>query len=165
MTAFAAPLWLACAVVIIGAAIRSRHSQRAAAVGRQTVAALYLGAGALVNAIFLATGEDYRKFADGTYIAFVHHTWRDLVVPNHLVFISALIVFEAAVGLLVLSGGRRAEIGLSAAIAFHVALLSFGWGFFLWSIPMIAAFVQLLRANRLGMVVTVPAGTVYAKAA
>jgi hypothetical protein len=49
-----------------------------------------------------------------------------------------------AVGVLVLLGGRRAEAGLAAAIAFHVALLSFGWGFSLWALPMIAALTRLL---------------------
>jgi hypothetical protein len=112
------------------------------------VAALFLGAGALVNTILLATGEDYAEFADGAYLAFVRDTWRDVVVPNHHLFISLLIAFEAAVGLLALAGGKRTQFGYIAAIAFHGALLSFGWGFYLWSIPMIAAFGLLLRAER-----------------
>lgn len=41
-------------------------------------------------------------------------------------------------------GGRRAEAGLLAAAAFHVALLSFGWGFFLWAVPMVFALTRLL---------------------
>jgi hypothetical protein len=109
---------------------------------------LYLGAGALVNTLMLLTGEDYADFADGSYIPFVHHTWRSLVVPNHHVFISLLVAFEAAVGLLALAGGRKAQLGLVAAMAFHVALLSFGWGFYLWSIPMLAALGQLLVTRR-----------------
>ena len=75
-------------------------------------------------------------------------TWRSLVVPNHDLFISLLIAFELAVGVLVLSSGRRAELGLVGAIGFHPALLSFGWGFYLWSIPMLVALVLLLRARR-----------------
>ena len=42
--------------------------------------------------------------------------------------------------------GRATQVAYLAAIAFHVALLSFGFGFALWSIPMIAAS-------------TIPAGT------
>jgi hypothetical protein len=71
-----------------------------------------------------------------------------MVVPNHHLFISLLIGFEVAVGLLVLGGGKRTQVGLAAAIAFHVALLSFGWGFFVWSIPMIGALCLLLGAER-----------------
>ena len=87
-------------------------------------------------------------WVDGAYIPFVRETWRSLVVPNHGLFISLLIVFETAVGLLVLSGGKRTQLGLAAAIAFHIALLAFGWGFYLWSMPMIGALVLLLRAER-----------------
>lgn len=141
-------IWMGCAAVIIVAALRARHSRRAARIGQLGVAALYLGAGALVNAVFLATGEDYAEFADSAYIPFVRDTWRDLVVPNHDAFISALIIFELAVGLLALAGGKRAQVGLGAAIAFHVALLSFGWGFYVWSVPMIGALSLLFRAER-----------------
>ena len=75
-------------------------------------------------------------------------TWRSLVVPNHHLFIATLIAFEAAVGLLALMGGRRTQLAYGAAIAFHVALLSFGWGFYLWSVPMIAALTVLFRRER-----------------
>jgi hypothetical protein len=141
-------VWIACAVAIVVAAVRTRRGTDALRMGRLAVAMLYLGAGALVNAVLLATGEDYAKFADQAYIGFVRHTWRSLVVPNHVLFISLLVIFEATVGVLVLSGGRRTQLGLTAAIAFHCALLSFGWGFYLWSIPMIAALTVLLRAER-----------------
>ena len=50
-------------------------------------------------------------------------------------------------GLLVLSGGRRAQLGLVGAIGFVIALLPFGWIFYAWSIPMLVAFVLLLRAE------------------
>jgi hypothetical protein len=141
-------MWIGCAVVIVTAALRSRRSPRAARVGQLAVAALFIGAGALVNAVFLATGETYAKFADGAYVPFVRNTWRTLVVPNHYAFISLLIAFELLVGVLMLIGGKRAQLGLAGAIAFHVGLLSFGWGFYLWSIPMIGALALLLRAER-----------------
>ncbi|HVW32270.1 MAG TPA: hypothetical protein VHL53_07010, partial [Acidimicrobiia bacterium] len=93
-------------------------------------------------------GDDYARFADGSSIPFVRHTWRTLVVPNHHWFISALVAFELAVGVLALLGGWRTRLAYAAAIAFHGALLSFGWGFALWSLPMIAALGTLLRAER-----------------
>ena len=141
-------LWVGSAVVIIVAAIRSRHDPRATVMGRRAVSFLFLGAGALVNAFFLLRGDDYAKFADGAYLPFVRDTWRSLVVPNHTAFITALIVFEAAVGLLVLGGPRCRQVAYVGAIGFHIALLSFGWGFFLWSVPMICALTQLLHAER-----------------
>ena len=141
-------VWLVCASVVVTAAIRSRRSTAALRVGRFGVGVLYLGAGAAVNAFFLLRGDDYAEFANGAYIGFVRDTWESLVVPNHDLGISLLILFEGAVGALAIVGGRRTQVAYTAAIAFHVALLSFGWGFYLWSIPMIAALVTLLRAER-----------------
>lgn len=140
--------WLVCAVVIITAAIRTRRHTDAIVLGRRATGVLYLVAGAGMNAVFLARGEDYRRFADGAYIAFVRHTWHTLVVPHHDAWITLLIVFELVVGALALLGGRRTQLAYELAIAFHVALLSFGWGFYAWSLPMIAAFTTLLRAER-----------------
>lgn len=141
-------IWVALGIVIFVAAVRSRNSTRAMYVGRAALATLYIGAGALVNAVFLATGSDYAEFAATSYIPFVRDTWRSLVVPNVSIFIPLLIGFETAVGALVLRGGRFTQIGLVAAIAFHAALLPFGWGSYMWSIPMIVALALLLRSER-----------------
>ena len=143
-------VWAGFAVVIVAAAVRSRSGrhQGARKMGRIGVGGLYLAAGAFVNAMFLVRGDDYDGFADGAYVPFVRDTWQSLVVPNHHLFIWTLVAFEAAVGLLALAGGKRTQLAYGLAIAFHVALLSFGWGFYLWSIPMLAALTQLLVAER-----------------
>jgi len=141
-------LWIASAIVVITAAIRSRRHPPAVRLGRLGVGFLYIVAGAAANAWMLARGDDYRDFAKGSYIPFVRGTWESLVVPNHDVWISLLIVFELTVGVLCLAGARRTQLAYGLAIAFHVCLLSFGWGFFVWSIPMIAALLTLLRAER-----------------
>lgn len=141
-------VWVGCAVAVGAAAIRSRRHPRALRAGRIAVGVLYLGAGAAVNAWFLLRGDDYAEFANGAAVAFVRDTWRDLVVPHHTVWISLLIVFEVGVGALALLGGKRMQLAYGAAIAFHVALLAFGWGFALWSLPMTAALLQLLLGER-----------------
>ena len=141
-------LWVSCAVAVVLAAVRSRHHPGALRLGRIAVATLYLGAGAAVNAAFLLRGDDYAEFAEGSYLPFVRDTWASLVVPHHDLWISLLIAFELAVGVLALLGGRRTQLAYGAALAFHVALLSFGWGFYLWSVPMGAALATLLRAER-----------------
>ena len=143
-------LWVACAIVIVAAALRAGHDERARTVGRWGVGALFFGAGALVNAVFLLQGEDYSGFADGSALAFVRDTWASLVVPDHHAFIWTLVLFEATVGLMAVRGGRTTQSAYALAIAFHVGLLFFGWGFWLWAVPMIAAFVTLLRAERSG---------------
>jgi hypothetical protein len=141
-------IWGTCAAVVITAAVRSRRHPNSLRTGRFGVGGLYLVGGAAVNTFFLLRGDDYATFADGSPISFVRHTWRTLVVPNHHAWISLLIAFEAAVGVLAVLGGRRTQVAYTAAFAFHVALLAFGWGFFLWSVPMLVALGTLLRAER-----------------
>jgi hypothetical protein len=142
-------IWVTCAAVIVTAAIRTRHHDASARrLGRWGVGVLYVAAGAAVNGFFLLRGDDYATFADGAYLSFVRDTWHDVVVPHHEAWIGLLIAFELAVGVLAVLGGRRTQLAYAAAIAFHVALPSFGWGFFLWSVPMVAALVTLLRAER-----------------
>jgi hypothetical protein len=141
-------VWVTCAAVVVTAAIRSRRHPSALHIGRVGVGVLYIGAGAAVNTFFLVRGDDYAKFAAGSYIPFVRDTWNSVVVPNHEAWISLLVAFELAVGVLALLGGRRSQLAYAAAIAFHVALVSFGWGFYLWSVPMAAALTTLLRAER-----------------
>ena len=74
--------------------------------------------------------------------------WRVVVAPNQLLFIGLLVAFETVVGVLILSGGRRTQLGLVGAIGFHAALWLFGWGVTIYSVLMIAALVLLLRAER-----------------
>lgn len=56
----------------------------------------------------------------------MRETWESLVVPNHELFIGLLIAFEATAG----------------------ALVSFGWAYLVWSIPLVVALSLLRRAER-----------------
>jgi hypothetical protein len=143
--------WLVLGVIIVVAAARAEHSARARRVGRMAFAALYIGAGALVNAYYLLSGSDYADFADTAHFAFVRDTWASLVVPHHTLFIGLLVAFELTVGLLALSGGRRVQVALAAAMAMHIALPVFGWIFTVWSLVMLPAFALLLRAEHRAM--------------
>jgi hypothetical protein len=44
------------------------------------------------------------------------------VVPNHILFIGLLAVFEATAGVLTISGGRKTQLGYLAVIAFYLVL-------------------------------------------
>jgi hypothetical protein len=141
-------VWVVLGVVIMASAVLAGRRPRAVQVGLLAVSALYLAAGAAVNAAYLITGDDYRDFAAGSSFAFVRDTWVSLVVPHHHLFIGALVVFELTVGVLVLMGPGARELGLVSAIVFHVLLVSFAWAIAFWSVPMIVALVLLLRAAR-----------------
>ena len=83
--------------------------------------------GALFNAVNLATDGDHAGFADSAHFGWVTTAWGAVVAPNQPLFIGLLVVFEATVGVLILLGGRRAQLGYVGAIGFHLALWLFGW--------------------------------------
>lgn len=139
--------WLVLGTTTVIAGFRAARSRRALLVGRIAVGALFVLAGALVNALYLAGGTDYAGFADAAIHPFVRDTWASVVAPRQALWIGLLVAFEATAGLLVWSGGRRATVGLVAVIAFHVLLLPFGWAFAIWSVPMLVGLGLLLRAH------------------
>jgi hypothetical protein len=147
VTAMDVIVWVACGVTTIVAGLLAARSRRARYVGRIAVGVLMLVGGALVNAIYLGSGRDYAGFADPAHFAWVAHAWRAIVAPNQALFIGLLVVFEATVGVLILSGGGRARLGLAAAIGFHLALWLFGWMETVWALVMLPPMILLLRAE------------------
>jgi hypothetical protein len=71
-----------------------------------------------------------------------------VVAPHYLFFIGLLVVFEATMGLLLLSGGRRAEIGMIGILGMQAGLLLFGWVITGSAAVMLIAVGLLLRAQR-----------------
>jgi hypothetical protein len=89
----------------------------------------------------------------------VRNRRESVVPPNHLLLIGLLVAFEATVGLLVLSGGRRTQVGYVCTIGFHLALWLFGWFETVYCLVMLPALVLLLRAEqRATAAATAPAG-------
>ena len=141
-------LWIGLGAAIVACGIRAHRSRRAYVAGIAAVSLLWVVAGAGANAWFLLRGEDYSGFADGASTSFVRTSWESVVVPHHHLFIGLLIAFEATAGLLVVFEGVLRQAALALLIAFDVALLSFGWGYLVWSVPMVVALALLLHAGR-----------------
>jgi hypothetical protein len=118
--------WVACVATAIVASVLATWSRRARYIGRVAVGVLMLLGGAAFNAVNLALRGDYAGFADQAHFGLVTTAWRAVVAPNQLLFIGLLVAFEAVVGVLILSGGRRTQLGLLGAIGFHAALWLFG---------------------------------------
>ena len=129
--------WVACVATAIVASVLAIWSRRARYVGRVAVGVLMLVGGATFNAVNIALGQTYADFADQAHFGWVTAAWRAVVAPNHYLFIGLLVAFEAIVGVLILSGGRRTQIGLIGAIGFHLALWLFGWGVTVYSLLML----------------------------
>lgn len=142
------PIWAVLGATIVVCGVRARHSERALAWGCVAVSVLWVVAGAAVNAGVLVLDSSYTGFADGSPVAFVRDSWESLVVPNQGIFIGLLVAFEALAGALALVPGRPRQVALASLVAFNVALLSFGWGFLIWSVPVGTGLVLLLRAER-----------------
>lgn len=142
-------MWLVLGATVVVASLRADRSERARFVARVALGVLFLVFGAVVNAVYLVTDWDsFAAFGEMSQFAFVRETWASLVVPNTGFFIGLLILGEATAGILVLSGGRRLEVGLALLLAFHVGLLFFGWWLWLYAVPMLGALALLLRAQR-----------------
>jgi hypothetical protein len=124
-------------------------SDRARRIGRITSGLLMLLGGAAVNAISLGVGVDYADFADDAKFGWVTDAWRAVVPAHDVLLIGLLVAFEATVGVMILFGGRLAQVGLVGAIAFHVCLaLFFSWFFTVYGLAMLLPLVMLLRAER-----------------
>jgi len=141
--------WLVLGGVTFVAALRAGSSLRAMYVGRAALGILFIAFGALVNAIYMVVEPDYyATFADSSPFPFVTNTWSSLVLTHQGLFITMLIIFEATVGALILSGGQRTQVGLIGLIGFHVGLLAFGGVLWPWAAVMLTALVLLFRAER-----------------
>jgi hypothetical protein len=137
-------VWLVCGV----ASVLASRTARARYVGRAATGVLFVLGGALVHVINLSTGVDYIGFADPAHFDWVTDTWRSVVGPNVGLYIGLLIVFETAVGVLAVTGGRRTQVGYAGVIGFYLALWLFGWFETVWCLVMLPAMVALLRAER-----------------
>lgn len=141
-------LWVVCGIATIVAAVLAHRSRAARYVGRAAAGVLFIGGGALLHLINLASGANYSGFADVAYLPVVTDTWQAVVVPNAVLFVGLLAVFEATVGMLALCGGCWTQLGYAGVIAFYLALWLFGWIETVWVVVMLAPMVLLLRAEQ-----------------
>jgi hypothetical protein len=123
-----------------------RHDSRAGAV-RRFVGGFYLVMGGINAGIVVGDPETYRTFADGSWSSFVTEAWHDVVMAHPLAWILLLAAGEVTLGVLLLRGGPAARAGWVGVVAFHVLLMSFGFGFCLWSVPALAVLVPSARAD------------------
>ena len=99
--------------------------------------------------IVVGDAEVYRHFADQGLFSLVRSGWLDIVMAAPGVWIGLLAVGEIAIGIALLAGGRWTLPGYAAIIAFHLALVLFGWGILAWSGPVLLLMALVLRRERL----------------
>jgi hypothetical protein len=139
--------WVVLAIATLVSGIVAQWRPRALPLGRLALGLFYVVAGAIVHCYYLATGSSYATFADAAHVSFVRTAWHSVVAPNQTLFIGLLIAFEAAAGVLVLMGGRKAQLGMVGILGMQACLLLFGWFLTVSGIFMLVAVGLLLRAQ------------------
>ena len=115
--------------------------------GGPVIGGFYLSMGGVHLGLVAAGTETYRHFADAGLFEFVRDGWQEIFMAQPVVFGLLLMAGETALGILLLLGGRWASVGWAGAIAFHLLLMLFGFGIWLWCIPALAALVVLARKD------------------
>jgi hypothetical protein len=94
------------------------------------------GGGALVNAsLAVWSPATYRPFADAPLFGWVSDGWRNIFMANPTLWALLLGAGELMITMLLVS---RPRVGYLGVVGFHLALMLFGWGFWLWCVPMLA---------------------------
>jgi hypothetical protein len=112
---------------------------------RLVIGGFYLVMAGINIGVVVGDAETYRHFADGAVFAFVRDGWLDIVMTAPGVWIGLLAAGEIAIGTALLAGGWWTLPGYAAIIAFHLALVLFGWGFLIWSGPVLLLMALVLR--------------------
>jgi hypothetical protein len=105
---------------------------------------LFLWTSGIHVGIAAADAETYRAFANGA-LPFVRDAWAEVFMASPVLWGLAVALGELCIGVATLLGGRWTRLGLAGAIAFHLCLALFGWGFLLWVVPALAVLVPMLR--------------------
>lgn len=123
---------------------RAERERRARArLGGRIVGLVFLWTSGIHVGIVAAGPDLYRHFADTSFVPGVHQAWTQVVMADPVTWGLLLALGEATLGGLLLVGGRWARAGWVGVIAFHVLLMLFGFGFWMWSLPALTVLVPL----------------------
>lgn len=109
------------------------------------VGGFYLVMGGINIGLSIGRPAIYSAFADAALFGWVHDAWQTVFMAHPAVWAALLGGGEVLVGVALLSGRRWSMAGYIAVIAFHMALMLFGWGVWLWAVPVLAAVVPSAR--------------------
>jgi hypothetical protein len=107
----------------------------------------YLAMAGINTGMTIADATVYRHFADQALFGFVRSGWTDIVMARPTLWIMMLAGVETLIGVGLLVGGRAARAGWVAVIGFHLLLLLFGWGFWLYAVPALIALAAGVRRD------------------
>lgn len=116
-------------------------------VWRATIGITYLAA-AVFNIVYtFPRGDELDGYADGAWFGFLGDFMRDVFMANHEIFMSIVILFEVAVGVLILARGALVDVGVVASVGWVLVVLPFlAWPYLITNLVLAAIQgVVLLR--------------------
>jgi len=120
-----------------------RVSRRA----RSVVGGFFLTMGGVHIGIVAAGPTFYGRFADAAFFSFVRTGWSEIFMASPVFWGLCLALGEILLGTCLLLGGRYARVGWVGVITFHLLLMLFGLGTWLWCLPALAVLVTLARLS------------------
>lgn len=125
---------------------------------RRAVGCFFLWTSGIHIGLVAADADVYRHFADHPVLSQFGRAWREVFMAHPSVWGLGLATGELLLGLLLLASSRLAGWGWAGVITFHVALLGFGWGLWIWAVPALMLLVPSalvdVRRSRGGALIT-----------
>lgn len=112
------------------------------------VASFFLWTSGIHVGIVAADPDVYRHFADASLLPGLSAAWRSTFMTHATSAGLLLAGGELVLALTLLGPWAWRRAGWVAVISFHGALMCFGWGFWLWSVPAIAVLARGALADR-----------------
>lgn len=101
------------------------------------------GSGAGVHTFLaLTTPRSYDGFADAAFFTWTRDAWQNIFMAHPTAWALLLAAGELTIAVLLV---KVRVLGYIAVVLFHLALMLFGWGFWLWCVPALALAVPAAR--------------------
>jgi len=113
----------------------------------RSVGGFFLWTSGIHVGIVAADPVFYQHFADSALVPGLAPAWRSVFMSHAALYGLVVASAEAALALLLLGSPRSRRAGWCGVVGFHAALLCFGWGFWVWSLPALALLVRSARRD------------------
>lgn len=104
--------------------------------------ALFASGAGIHTVLALTTPHSYDGFADAALFNWTTGAWQNTFMADPTLWALLLAAGELVIAVLLVKARR---LGYVAVILFHLALMLFGWGFWLWCVPALAFAVPAAR--------------------
>lgn len=104
--------------------------------------ALFASGAGIHTVLALTTPRSYDGFADAALFNWTTDAWQNTFMAHPTLWALLLAAGELTIAVLLVKIRR---LGYVAVILFHLALMLFGWGFWLWCVPALAFAVPAAR--------------------